>query len=71
MNFPRTLARDAHVVVILMVDPYGGEYQFTFDPELIAKQPAEVGYTLMTSYLTAVLHRSRQPAAEPGRPVRT
>ncbi len=63
MNFPRTLARDAHVVVILMVDPYGGEYQFTFDPELIAKQPAEVGKTLMVSYLAAVRHRSRRPTA--------
>jgi hypothetical protein len=42
--------------MVLIVDPYGGEYQFSFDPEMVANRPTEVGTILMTSYLAAVRH---------------
>jgi hypothetical protein len=65
-NSLRYRAQEAHVVVVMMVDPYGGEYQFTFDPELIANRPSEVGHILMTSYLAAVRRAgASQPAARP------
>ncbi len=61
---PAKLAREAHVVVILMVDPYGGEFEMSFSPELIVSRPGEVGKHLMESYLTAV-RRQAQPARTP------